>query len=154
MLEERTDLISRTQLDDQHLPPGCLRVPGQPFGILIQETSNEWGFVHDSLRDFALAKSVTTELTSKRYELLAGTTHLDYVGAEMYRFLRDLLEVDQEVFARHVDDALASRTERSEAWNSIVWNCFEAAGMIEEALTAGVTEPLPGDGASAGDEDA
>jgi hypothetical protein len=137
MLEERSDLISRAQLDGHQLPLGCLRVPGQPFGILIQETANEWGFVHDSLRDFALAKSVATELTSKRYELLASTTHLDYVGAEMYRFLRDLLETDLEVFAQHVDDALAIRIESSEAWNSIVWNCFEAVGMIATAGTAG-----------------
>ena len=93
--------------------------------------------MHDSLRDFALAKSVTAELTSKRYELLASTTHLDYVGAEMYRFLRDLLDRDQEVFAQHVDDALASKTETPEAWNNIVWNCFEAAGMIATAEVAG-----------------
>jgi len=137
MLEERSDLISRPQLDEQQLPPGCLRVPGQPFGILIQETPNEWGFVHDSLRDFALAKSVATELTSRRYELLASTTHLDYVGAEMYRFLRDLLETDLEAFAQYVDHALASATETPEAWNSIVWNCFEAAGMIATADAAG-----------------
>jgi hypothetical protein len=136
MLEKRSDLISRTQLDEQHLPPRCLRTPGQPFGILIQETRDDWGFVHDSLRDFALAKSVTTELASKRYELLARTTHLDYVGGEMYRFLRDLLETDLEAFARYFDDALASRPETSEAWNSIVWNCFEAAGMIATADTA------------------
>jgi hypothetical protein len=137
MLERRSDLISRSTLDKQQLPPGCLRVPGQPFGLLIQETPDEWGFVHDSLRDFALAQSVTAELTSRNYELLASTTHLDFVGAEMYLFLRDLLGSDHEAFARHVDDALTSRTEKPKAWNSIVWNCFEAAGMIATADSAG-----------------
>lgn len=130
MLQERSDLITGTQLDKQLLPPGCLRIAGQPFGILIQETPNEWGFVHDSLRDFALAKSVTTELTSKKYELLASTTYLDYVGSEMHRFLSDLLENDREAFAKCVDDALAVATQTPEEWNSIVWNCFEAAGII------------------------
>lgn len=137
MLEERSDLIQRTQLDEQHLPSGCLRVSGQPFGILIQETPDEWGFVHDSLRDFVLAKSVATELTTRRYELLESTTHLDYVGGEMYRFLRDLFEKDEESLAQHVDDAMASKTASCEAWNNIVWNCFDAAGMTATGCTAG-----------------
>lgn len=137
MLETRSDLISRAQLDTQDLPPCCLRRPGQPFGMLIQETPEEWGFVHDSLRDFALAKSVATELSSRKYEILKSTSHLDYVGAEMSRFLRDLLGTDPAGFAQHVDDALAFKTNTPEERNSIVWNCFEAVGMIATANVAG-----------------
>lgn len=132
MLKGRSDLIAESDLKKHGLPLNCLQtLTRQPFGIFIKQTPEEWSFVHDSFREFSLAKTFATELTSKNYDLLANTSSFDYVGAETYAFLHELLPIDQD-FHRHIDKALNSKKDDKEAWNNIARNCFEAIGMIGE----------------------
>jgi len=132
MLKGRSDLIAESELENQGLPLSRLQtLTRQPFGIFIKQTSEEWSFVHDSFREFSLAKTFATELTSKNYDLLANTSSFDYVGAETYSFLHDLLPTDQE-FYRHIKKALNSTKDDKTAWNNITRNCFEAIGIIGE----------------------
>lgn len=130
MLKNRSDLIDRAELEKNDLHPDYLRTLIRlPFGIFVQQTPKEWGFVHDSFREFALAKTVATELTSKNYDLLAHTSSFDYVGAETYSFLKDLLPI-QEVFFKHIHEALNSTRSKKKTWNNLVRNSFEAIGMV------------------------
>lgn len=132
MLEGRSDLVTKSKLEKEELPLTCLEtLTRKPFGIFIQQTPEEWSFVHDSFREFSLARTMATELTSKNYNLLANTSSFDYVGAETYAFLHDLLPTDQD-FYRHIDEALNSTKDDKKAWNNIARNCFEAIGIIGE----------------------
>jgi len=132
MLAARSDLISETKLAEENLSIEYLKTLTRwPFGIFIRETKEEWGFVHASFREFALARTAAAEFESREYDLLAKTTSFDYVGAETYRFLKDLIPRDEQLFS-HLDEALrASITAQNEqAWNNIARNTFEAVGMI------------------------
>jgi len=132
MLRGRSDVIGESKLAERGLDLDSLEtLTRQPFGILIRQTREEWGFVHDSFREFALAKTLATELTSKDYDLLANTASFDYVAAETYHFLRDLVPTD-EFLLEHIDEALNSAAVDEKSWNNIARNCFEAIGMICE----------------------
>ncbi len=132
MLRKRSDLISVRELNDSGLMIDDLRtLTRQPFGIFIKQTPSEWGFVHDSFREFALARTTAIELTSSSLDLLASTSSFDYVGAETYRFLRDILPRSHDLF-EHVQAALTSTRSETSVWNNVVRNCFEAIGMIGE----------------------
>jgi len=130
MLKNRSDLIDRAELEKNDLYPEYLRTLIRlPFGIFVQQTPEEWGFVHDSFREFALAKTVAIELTSKNYDLLAHTSSFDYVGAETYSFLKDLLPTQEALF-EHIREALSSTKSKRKIWNNLVRNSFEAIGII------------------------
>jgi hypothetical protein len=132
MLRNRSDLISESSLQKAPVKPSYLQMLTRtPFGIFIKETQTEWGFVHASFRDFALAKTAATELISRRYDLLAETVSFDYVGAETYRFLRDLIPDDDRLL-EVLEHAVNTTAEPHDAWNNIVHNAFEAIGMIGE----------------------
>ena len=131
MLQARSDLIAKSTLEDNGIPLADLQaLTRQPFGILVQETSDEWGFVHGSFREFALAKVMAEEFVGRRYDLLASRTQLDYVGAEPQQFLRDLFWPKEDELFSLLEDALNSRKDDGEAWSNIVWNVFETIGNI------------------------
>ncbi len=131
MIEARSDLISKSTLKANGVPlEGLQALTRQSFGILVRETSDEWGFVHGSFREFALAKRIAVELVSRKYDLLASEPQLDYVGAEPQQFLRDLFPSEGgELFAK-LEEALNSARDVGEAWNNIAWNVFETIGNI------------------------
>lgn len=132
MLESKSDVISESTLETAGISLQSLQaLTRTPFGIFVKETKDEWGFVHSSFREFALARAVATELKSKDYYLLARTSNFDYVGAETYQFLRDIVSADEDLLT-HLEEALR-HTERDEtAWNNVACNVFEAVGMIGE----------------------
>ena len=132
MLESKSDLVSESALEAAGISLRSLQaLTRTPFGIFVKETSDEWGFVHSSFREFALARAVAAELKSKDYYLLDRTSNFDYVGAETYQFVRDIISADEQLL-KHLEEAMRN-TERDEAaWNNVARNVFEAVGMIGE----------------------
>ena len=100
-MTDRSDVISEEKLAANGIPLQDLQaLTRKPFGILVRESKEEWGFVHSSFREFALGETIAAELKSARYELLANQSRLDYVGAEPQQFLRDLFaRKEGELFA-------------------------------------------------------
>lgn len=133
MLKKRSDLISEKELEESGLRLIDLKaLTQQPFGLFIKQTPVEWGFVHDSFREFSLAKTIELEFTSHDYDLLAKTSSFDYVGAETFAFLYDILPKSQE-FLMHINSDLKAIQSDQDVWNNIVRNVFETIGMISEA---------------------
>lgn len=130
MLKDRSDVIAEDKLQDEGLPVENLRALTRGrFGIFVMQAEKEWGFLHDSFREYSLAKTYATELASRDYRLLADTSSFDYVGAETYRFLYELLSPNERLL-EHVDAALGSSKKNPDRWNNIARNCFEALGMV------------------------
>jgi hypothetical protein len=134
MVKARKDVVSEAELAANGVPLESLQaLTRERFGILVKETSDEWGFVHGSFREFALAKSIAAELVSREYDLLASEPHLDYVGAEPHRFLRDLFSRKESELYHLLEEALDSPAVGGEEWNDVVWNVFETVGNIGAA---------------------
>lgn len=135
MLKQRSDLVSESALRRYGIRIKRLEALARPpFGLLVKQTKSEWSFVHDSFREFALAKAVSMELVAGRYELLKDTASFDYVGAETHEFLIGLLG-SAEKFLVNVKDALGNSLGQGEDWNNLVRNRFEAIGMVAEDNT-------------------
>jgi hypothetical protein len=138
MLDSRSDLIPESTLNANGIPLDCLQTLTKGdvgIGIFIKETDKEWGFVHDSFREFALAKKIATELTMEEYDLLARTTKLDYVGAELQMFLRGLFHPKKELF-RKLERAVDVANRDLGRWDKVLWNVFETVGSIGTASEA------------------
>jgi hypothetical protein len=132
MLESKSDLISESALEAAGISLRSLQaLTRTPFGVFVKETRDEWGFVHSSFREFALARAVATELKSRDYYLLARTSNFDYVGAETYQFLRDIISADEQLL-EHLEAAMRNTEQDETAWNNVAHNGFEAVGMIGE----------------------
>jgi len=130
MLDSRADLISESTLKDNGIPLDRLQaLTCQPFGILIKETAEEWGFVHGSFREFALANKIAKELRTQQFDLLARTTKLDYVGAEPQMFLLGLFPSETEL-VKQLHQAMQYARQDCEKWDKVVWNIFETVGNI------------------------
>ncbi len=125
MLHKRTDLISATEINISELLP----LTKKPFGILIQQTPDEWGFIHDSFREFAIAKTISTEFIKEEYNQLIKTSSFDYVGAETYSYFNDLI-YNNDNFYEYIEKALKTKISNNEESNNLIRNCFEAIGMI------------------------
>jgi hypothetical protein len=135
MLDARSDLISESTLNASGIPLERLQTLTKAavgIGIFIKETGDEWGFVHDSFREFALAKKIWTELKDEAYDLLARTTKLDYVGAEFQMFLLGLFRSKSELF-RKLERAVDVANEDVAEWDKLLWNVFETVGSIGTA---------------------
>jgi hypothetical protein len=135
MLDSRSDLISESTLNANGIPLERLQTLTKAavgIGIFIKETGDEWGFVHDSFREFALAKKIETELREEKYDLLARTTKLDYVGAEFQMFLSGLFHPKGELF-RKLERAVDVANRDFARWDKVLWNVFETVGSIGTA---------------------
>jgi hypothetical protein len=131
MLKHRNDLLSAVTLKSIGLPLNELRTTSlSRFSVLVEEAEDEWSFVHDSFREYALAKTIDNEFRTGRYELLATTASLDYVGSETFRFLNDLFP-PRDGLLDMVASAINgySRAPRTE-WNCLLQNCCEVLGMM------------------------
>jgi len=131
MLRQKADVVTEAAMEAEGLPVKELTLlTRNRFSILVRQTQDEWGFAHDSLREFALARLFASELRSQEFRMLTETDSLDYFGAEIYQFLEDLLpshdlwENIAAVLGRPLDDSVR--------WSNLVRNCFEAIGMIGE----------------------
>ncbi len=132
MLKKRTDLLSERELMENGLfLENLIGLTQQPFGLFIKQTPFEWGFVHDSFREFSLAKTIAIEFTSHNYDLLVKTSSFDYVGAETFAFLNDILPKSEDLL-NHINTSLETIQSDQMAWNNIVRNSFETIGMISE----------------------
>ncbi|MCH7726855.1 MAG: NACHT domain-containing protein [Planctomycetes bacterium] len=138
MLDSRSDLLHRKQLDSQGLAPEAF-LPSNEEGmpVFIQQTPDEWGFVHDSFREYWLAKMIQREVFSNEPALLKETASLDYLGAETFRFLHELLPPNQQLLEKVVELIRAQSDLTDNEWNNVVQNCFEAIGMMADSAADG-----------------
>jgi hypothetical protein len=137
MLDSRADVISEATLKGNGIPLERLQnLTCQPFGILIRETSEEWGFVHGSFREFALANKIAKELRTLEFDLLARTTKLDYVGAEPQMFLLGLFQSETELIEQ-LQQAMQIARQDCTKWDKVIWNIFETVGNIGTESAAG-----------------
>ncbi|MCP4269899.1 MAG: NACHT domain-containing protein [Candidatus Brocadiaceae bacterium] len=130
MLKNRKDLISLDELAKLEIPfRFTLSLSTKSIGLFIQQTEKNWGFVHDSFREFSLAYGIYNELKTTSFNLLSSTNSFDYVGAETYAFLYGLIN-SSDTFFTLVNKALNAPNLDNQEWNNIIRNCFEAIGMI------------------------
>ncbi len=137
MLAKRSDLVQESIYQEEKLLPIEIDSRKQKLlGIFIKQTKSEWGFVHDSFREFSLAKKLADELLSSEYDFLKRTASFDFVGTEIYQFVYQLLQASGG-YVEPITKALESSNTLTshypeEQWNNIVRNCFEAIGMIAD----------------------
>jgi hypothetical protein len=133
MVRLRADLVSAADLSELDIAPEHLEtLVRQPVGIFIKETSNEWGFVHGSFREFSLAKRAARELATGEFDLLARITKFDYVGAEPQMFLRGLFRDEHELLQALERAARAAMRDYAK-WDGVLWNVFETVGNVGTA---------------------
>jgi hypothetical protein len=146
MMKDRKDVIGQQHLAELGLlPDPSDRKRQNLLGIFIKQTEDQWSFVHDSFREFLLAQSVVADLNSEQCDFLKGTSSFDYVGAETYDFVDQLLRKEgggrMRLIERYLKKVKAGRSHASfEEQNNLVMNCFEALGMIARPAEARQTE--------------
>jgi len=131
MLENRSDVLKTATLKKAGLPVAELRKASEDrLSVFVRQTKDEWGFVHDSFREYSLAKTVDEELRSREYEMLAEQCSLDYVGSETFRFVSELLPPDEQLLESVLAATGGDLRDRRKQWNNMVQNCCEAVGMM------------------------
>lgn len=132
MLRSRSDLVNAAELLAEGLPLDTLAsAESGSFSILVRQTREEWGFLHDSFREYALARLVADDLESNEHTHLASLEDLDYVGAETYCFLDEMF-ADRKVLLDRLRVALSTPLPDAQKRNNLLRNCFEAIGMVGE----------------------
>jgi hypothetical protein len=78
MLRQRADVVTEAAMEAGGIPVKELGLlTRSQFSILVRQTADEWGFAHDSIREFALARLFAGELVSHQYSMLVETDYLD-----------------------------------------------------------------------------
>ena len=132
MLANRSDLVKASDLAAEGLPMEKLEsVNRESLGILVRQTKDEWGFVHDSFREYALARLLANDLESNEHTHLSSLKDLDYVGAETYCFLDEMFADRPSLLAR-IEMAMKAAMPDEARRNNLLRNCFEAIGMVGE----------------------
>ncbi len=135
MLHNRSDFVAESKLQEEKLLPNVIDSNKQKLlGIFIKQTETQWSFVHDSFREFSLAKKLVVEFISEDYDFLKRTSSFDYVGAETYEFVYHLLNANGDYvnpIKKAIDSDKSIKYTNNE-WNNIVRNCFEAIGEIAD----------------------
>lgn len=130
MLEKRSDLVKASDLAAEGLPMEKLEsVNRESLSILVRQTKDEWGFVHDSFREYALARLVANDLESNEHTHLSSLKDLDYVGAETYCFLDEMF-ADRVTLLTRIETAMNATMPDEGRRNNLLRNCFEAIGMV------------------------
>ena len=101
----------------------------EPLGVFFKEFKDTCGFAHQSLREFILAWSVAQEIKNRRPETLCSTPSFDYLGAETYRFVDELIDVKGDLLDQ-VGPLLRTKGLDDRGWNNLARNIFEAIGML------------------------
>jgi len=152
-LKRRDDCFDRVWLDrnssrsnDPSLH-GLLRTSIPKHLRILEGEGAACSFAHQSLREFILARVVAQEIKTRRTRRAPGqakfyplreTSSFDYVGAETYEFLSDLVDFKTDVLARldtlldPQDDRTAPKRDRVARWNNRTRNLFEMIGMLSE----------------------
>jgi len=75
MLEDRSDFLHKSIYREEKLLPDVTGPKKQKLlGIFIKQTEANWSFVHDSFREFSLAKKLADELVFGEYDFLKRTS--------------------------------------------------------------------------------
>lgn len=103
------------------------RSSGWPIFI---EEAGQWRFVHQSIREYILARNLSYGFLSlpSQNSIVATTSSFDYESAEVYCFLKEILSEGKYISA--FKGVLDSCVKSQEYWNNIMRNYFEALGMI------------------------
>jgi hypothetical protein len=134
MLEKRDDFLSERELQaaDGELYNFVDRLTATECRIFTKEANDRWRFVHQAMREYALAWNIDFGLNCpKRPSAIKATPSFDYESAETYLYLENLRS------GGGLDSAIESLGPRLEAvegddaeWNNFARNYFEAVGML------------------------
>jgi len=132
MLANRSDVVDASLLKAEGLPMDKLKSANrESLSILVRQTKREWGFVHDSFREYALARLVADDLNSSRHTHLSSLKDLDYVSSETYCFLAEMFASREELLKR-LEAAIQTPLRDKARRNNLLRNCFEAIGVVGE----------------------
>src|SRR5665213_479187 len=138
MLEKRADFLSETELKkaDKGRAEGLYRfvqiLTEKKCKVFVKESNDRWRFVHQSMREYALAWNLNDGLHNPgRWSALKGTSSLDYESAETYQKLKEILPASglNSVILR-LRPRLENVHGNDEEWNNLARNYFEAVGML------------------------
>ena len=146
MLENREDFLSRKDAGDtlfqffEHLSAKECR-------LFVKESNDRWRFVHQAIREYALAWNIDFGLTHPRQgSAIKATSSLDYESAETYLYLKTIRNgVGLESVVTSLGCGLDEVAGSDEEWNNFARNYFEAVGMLGvrgDALACAVEQAL------------
>lgn len=128
MLRKRDDYLDGSELSDfEEIVEQLARRGSGHCPVFVKEANDQWRFIHQAIREYALACSIDVGLKSHGQHGVFTAASLDYESAETYLYLQDRLP------DRRLELGLFPPFEAMEdpiRWNHFARNYFEAVGML------------------------